>query len=62
MTDDLRVKTYGISQVIPSNSPGHERALRLIRSVLEKYTQGYAPGVFIPEIIEPYDPELFPLY
>lgn len=56
VTDGVKYAMYGISQVIPFRADARDRDLRRLLTGLQKYTQGYAPGVFLTEVNELSDP------
>lgn len=58
LTDGVSVKSLGISQAIPDENTECTRNLKRLLSGLNKYMQGYVPGVLITEFVEASDPRI----
>lgn len=56
VTDVNKVKTFGITQFIPSSACGHHQDFKRLLSGTKKYRQGCVLGVFLTDIIELSEP------
>lgn len=56
VTDGKTTKTHGITHTIPTTAENKDMDLKRWLSGLEQYTQNYATGIFLAEIIHTCDP------